>query len=192
MFGLVLVVAIPIMENPILLFSGHPLAQVIGISTLIQSIMVLQPTRSDKQKVDGQRGHALFHIFSFLSFVAGMTVIECHKFYNGLKHLHSAHAYIGVVTCGVLVIQYLFGVTMWAVPWLYGGVDNAKRLWKFHRWSGYLIVLLLLASVISATRTDYVRDVLKIKTVYMSIVAFLIICGIVPRISRKKLGLKKR
>lgn len=189
---LILLVVVSVFDHPILLVSGHPLSQIVGISAIVQSILVLQPTHLDKQKIQGQRWHAAIHVISFLSFVAGVTVIECNKMYNGLEHFHSAHAYIGVITCGVLVLQYLVGITMWAVPVLYGGVDNAKSVWKYHRWSGYLLLLLLLASVISATRTDYVKSVLEIKTHYVVLASAVILLGVFPRVSLKKLGLKRR
>lgn len=180
--GIVLLglVAIPIFEKPIALVSGHPLSQIIGFFAIIQSILVLQPTRLPKQKIDGQKWHALIHVISFLSFVAGITVIEYNKVHNGLEHFHSPHAYIGVIACAVLVLQYLVGITMWAVPALYGGVDNAKSVWKYHRWSGYLVFLLLLASVISATRTDYVRDVLDIDTAYVCMASIMLVLASLP------------
>lgn len=184
-------VGIGIAKHPIMLVTGHPISQAAGIFFLIQSILVLQPTRLAKQKTDGQRWHAIFHVFSFLSFVAGVTVIEYNKLSNGLAHFHSVHAYIGVITYGVLAFQYIFGLTMWAIPVLYGGEDNAKRMWKFHRWSGYLLLLLLLASVISATRTDYVLNVLKISTIGMSVLSATILIAVIPRISARKLGLKQ-
>lgn len=189
--ALACLVAIPIFEKPIALVSGHPLSQIIGVFTITQSILVLQPTRLPKQKIDGQKWHALIHVISFLSFVAGITVIEYNKVHNGLEHFHSPHAYIGVIACAVLVLQYLVGITMWAVPALYGGVDNAKSVWKYHRWGGYLVLLLLLASVISATRTDYVRDVLDIQIFGVSAVSTLLVFAIFARMSLKKLGLKR-
>ena len=171
--------------------SGHPISQIIGIFAVIQSILILQPTHLPKQKLQGQRYHAGLHVVSFLAFVSGIIVIEYNKFHNGLDHFHSAHAYIGVITSVVLVLQYLVGITMWAVPVLYGGVDNAKAVWKYHRWSGYLLLLLLLASVISATRTDYVQGVLEIRTLFTIIAGVVILMGVLPQISQKKLGLKK-
>jgi hypothetical protein len=32
-----------------------------------------------------------------------------------MAHFHSAHAYLGAMTVGLLVLQYLFGFTIWYV-----------------------------------------------------------------------------
>jgi hypothetical protein len=32
-----------------------------------------------------------------------------------MAHFHSAHAYLGAMTVGLLVVQYLFGFTIWYV-----------------------------------------------------------------------------
>jgi hypothetical protein len=60
-----------------------------------------------------------------------VAVIEANKHVNHLPHFHSAHAYLGVITFGLLVVQYLFGFTILLVPRVWGGVDKAKAKWKY-------------------------------------------------------------
>jgi cytochrome b-561 len=174
--------------NKLILFSGHPLAQSLGILLLTQSILVLQPTHTAEQKKVGQVVHASLNFAAFLILVAGVTIIEYNKFAGNNPHFHSVHGILGFATAIILLLQYFVGFTMWAVPVMYGGEENAKKIWKYHRWSGYTILLLLLATAISATQTDYNNNVLHIKLWATLVLSVLIIVGIFPRIQKQKLG----
>lgn len=78
---------------------------------------------------------------------------------------------------------------MYYVPKLYGSVDNAKSLYKWHRLSGYLVLTLLLATISAATQTDYNKNVLDIKLWAVLVSAALVLIGVLPRIKKQKLGL---
>lgn len=104
------------------------------------------------------------------------------------SHFHSVHGYMGVLTSVVLLVQYIFGFLMWGVPGVFGGVDNAKALWKYHRISGYLLFLLILATVISAVWTDFNVNVLNIRLWAVLVSIVLIVLGVYPRLHPRKLG----
>jgi hypothetical protein len=129
-------------------------------------------------------------LVSFLAFVTGVTIIEYNKISSGGVHFHSVHGYLGVITSIILGIQYIVGFTMWLVPALYGGEENAKSLYKYHRISGYFILALLMATVISATKTDFNVNVLGLQLWGAVILSILILAGVYPRIQRSKLGLR--
>lgn len=57
------------------------------------------------------------------------------------------HAYLGVVTYALLVVQALVGATAFFTPGLYGGVGKAKSLYKWHRMSGYLLLVVMFVTV---------------------------------------------
>lgn len=191
--AIILQFVIPIFMSKIILFSGHPLSQLTGLIFIVQSILILQPTNLPTQKSNGQWFHAWFHLVSLGAFISGTTIIEYNKIHNGLAHFHSVHAYIGVVTLAILAIQYTVGITMWAFPRLYtwNGEENAKKVWKYHRWSGYLVFVLLLASVTSAAQTDYVKSVLKVQIVPVGLACFFLLMAILAQVSGKKLGIKR-
>ncbi|RKK73877.1 hypothetical protein BFJ69_g8897 [Fusarium oxysporum] len=177
-----------VLSKPLILFSAHPLLQSLAVLTLAQSVLSLQPTHTAEQKRVGQRVHASLNLVAFLILVAGVTIIEYNKIANNGPHFHSVHGYLGVITSIVLLLQYGVGFTMWATPALYGGVDNAKAVWKYHRWSGYIIFVLLLTTVVSAVKTDYNHNVLKIKLWAVLLLAIVTLVGVVPRIQKQKLG----
>ncbi|KAF3075134.1 hypothetical protein TsFJ059_003283 [Trichoderma semiorbis] len=180
-----------VFTKPLILFSGHPLAQSFAVLVLVQSVLFLQPTHTSDQKRLGQRVHGLLNLLAFLSLVAGVTIIEYNKEKSHNAHFHSAHGYLGVITSIVLLLQYLVGFTMWATPKLYGGEDNAKAIWKYHRYSGYFVLLLLLATINSATQTDYNKNVLKVKLWATLSLSALVVIGIFPRIQKQKLGFSR-
>ncbi len=178
------------------LFSPHPLLQSLGVFLAIQAILVMQPTASPVDKVRGARVHAALQLLSFLVLGAGVALIEANKIRSHGAHFHSAHGYLGVLTSVVLLGQYLFGLLVWAAPAaVFGrgpdGVARAKALWKHHRWTGYVAALpLLLATVATATATDYNVNVLGIRTWAVLVAAGLVVVGVYPRVHTRKLGLR--
>ncbi|KAI9903223.1 hypothetical protein N3K66_002575 [Trichothecium roseum] len=186
----VILIWVSVFTKPLILFSGHPLAQSLAILTLVQSILMLQPTHTAEQKRVGQRIHAALNLLAFLFLFAGVFIIEYNKVANNGQHFHSIHGYLGVITSIILLLQYFVGFTMWATPGLYGGVDNAKAIWKYHRVSGYVILILLLVTASTAMTTDYNINVLKVKLWATILLSILILVGILPRIQKQKLGFK--
>ncbi|KAJ9141949.1 Cytochrome b561 domain-containing protein 1 [Pleurostoma richardsiae] len=193
--GILLLVALvwsSVFLHPLLpLFSPHPLLQSVGVLFLTEAILVLQPTWTPAEKVVGQRAHTALNLLSFLILATGVAIIEANKIVNNGEHFHSVHGYLGVATAAVLAAQYAFGFLMWGVPGVFGGLDRAKALWKYHRATGYLVYLLLLATVLSATQTPYNWNVLGIKAWAAAIAVVLIIAGVYPRIHLRKFGLTR-
>ncbi|KFA81874.1 hypothetical protein S40288_01705 [Stachybotrys chartarum IBT 40288] len=187
---LFILVWVSVLTNPVILFSGHPLAQSFAILLLVQSILTLQPTHTAEQKRAGQWIHASLNLVALATLIAGVTIIEYNKVASHGVHFHSVHGYLGVITSIVLLLQYFVGFTMWAAPSLYGGVDKAKSIWKYHRYSGYVVLVLLLATVTSATQTPYIENVLKIKLWATLVLSVFILIGVFPRIQKQKLGFK--
>lgn len=57
------------------------------------------------------------------------------------------HAYLGVVTYSLLVLQALVGATAFYTPSLFGGSAKAKSLYKYHRMSGYVLLVVMFVTV---------------------------------------------
>ena len=77
------------------------------------------------------------------------------------------------------------------IPGVFGGVDKAKATWKYHRYGGYLLLVLVLATVVSAMDTDYNKGVLDIKMWAVGVSVGLIVVGVFPRIQLYKLGIHR-
>ncbi|KAL2265434.1 hypothetical protein VTJ83DRAFT_6534 [Remersonia thermophila] len=185
-------VLVAVLTHPALpLVTPHPLLQTLGVVAVVQAVLVLQPTFTPEAKAAGQTAHAALQALAVALLVAGAAVIEANKRAHGLPHFHSAHAYLGVATLALLALQGAFGLTIWAVPRVWGGVDQAKALWKYHRWVGYAVLISLLATVTTAAKTDYVKKVLEVKFWPVLLGVALIVAGVFPRIHPRKLGIQR-
>lgn len=109
----------------------------------------------------------------------------------GHEHFESPHARLGLAFYILVYIQSLVGFTQYYVPQLYGGVDNAKSIYKYHRVVGYVIAILGLATICAASWTTYSLNVAHIQHWTVITASVLVLVGIVPRIRLSKFGVKK-
>ena len=153
----------------------------------VQGILIVQPTHTAKQKKQGTYTHAALNDVAFLSAIAGLVVIEYNK--EPDAHWESPHGILGLTTYIMISIQLIVGITQYFTPNLYGGVDNAKALYKYHRAWGYLTLLVMLATICAATQTTYNKNVAGIQLWAVVVASVLIVVGLAPRIRLSKLGL---
>ena len=153
---------------------------------------MLQPTHTAEQKRAGTLSHFLFHVFGTSALTAGLIVIEMNKAGPGHEHFTSPHAILGLTFYILLYIQSLVGFTQYYAPGLYGSVENAKSLYKYHRVAGYVIATLGLATICAASWTTYSLNVLHIQHWAVIVSSILVLVGVVPRIRVSKFGLKKQ
>ena len=125
-----------------------------------------------------------------LALVSGLIIIEYNKGTGG-GHWESPHGIMGLVTYILIVVQALVGFTQYYAPALYGGEENAKAVYKYHRMSGYVVLTLGLATVCAATQTTYNKMALGIRLWVVLVASVLVLAGILPRIKLQKLGLKR-
>jgi len=178
--------------NDLILFSAHPLLNSAGILFVVESILVLQPTHTAQQKRSGTIFHAIANNFALDLLVAGLIVIEYNKISHNATHFVSVHGILGFITYILLFIQVLVGFTQYFVPQLYGGVDKAKAIYKWHRISGYVVLTLMIATVAAATQTDYNKNVLDIKLWAVLLAGILLLAGVYARIKKGKLGIQPK
>jgi len=190
--GLILLTALvwaSVFLAPLSLFSAHPLLNSSGILLASEAVIILQPTHTATQKRQGTIAHLILNVLGLNSLIAGLVIIEYNKFSHGAAHFTSVHGKLGLITYILLAIQSFVGFTQYFVPKLYGGVNNAKALYKYHRASGYVILVVMLATASAASVTDTGRDMLHLKLWSFLVCAALILVGILPRIKKQKLGL---
>ncbi|KAG8987474.1 hypothetical protein FRB93_004501 [Tulasnella sp. JGI-2019a] len=80
------------------------------------------------------------------------------KYNHGAPHFTSWHGRFGLLTLILLTIQVLIGGgSVWFGGRVFGGEDRAKAIYKYHRISGYVIVVLLLVTIhLSGGYADWV------------------------------------
>lgn len=115
-------------------------------------------------------------------------MIQIHKFTAGIAHFKSPHSILGLITYIFLILQALFGVTQFFAPGIFGGEEKAKKVYKYHRWSGYVVFTLGLATVCAATQTTYNKDVLHIQLWAVIVASVITLGGLLPRIKKQKMG----
>jgi len=155
-------------------------------------VLVLQPTHTPEQKKTGTYVHAGLNGVAFAAAVAGLVVIEINKFAHKGVHFESPHAILGLITYILVVLQALVGFTQYFLPGLYGGVENAKSVYKYHRISGYVILVLFFATVCAATQTPYNENVLQMQLWAVVVASVITLAGILPRVKMQKLGFKSQ
>jgi hypothetical protein len=179
-----------IFSHKLIFFSAHPLLNSAGLLLLTQGALVLQPTHTPEQKRIGTLYHLGFNSVGTSALTAGLIVIELNKAGHPGSHFKSVHAILGIITYVFLFLQALVGFTQYFAPQLYGSVENAKSVYKYHRASGYVIMTMALATVCAATQTDYSKGFLGIQLWATIVASVLVLTGVLPRVKLQKLGLK--
>jgi hypothetical protein len=160
-----------------------------GLLIITQAALVLQPTHTPEQKRAGTLAHAGSHLFGLSALLSGLIIIELNKRGPGHEHFESPHAILGLVFYLSLLLQALIGFTQYFTPGVYGGVENAKKVYKYHRMLGYAIATLGLATVCAATWTTYSLKVLHIQHWAVIVASVLVLAGVLPRVRLSKFGL---
>ncbi|KAF5014231.1 hypothetical protein F66182_14856 [Fusarium sp. NRRL 66182] len=151
----------------------------------VQSILVLQPTSTPRQKLVGTYIHSALLTLSLAGFISAFVVIEINK--DPEHRLTSIHGVLGFVTYILIIIQALVGVAQfWLPKWIFGSVENGKKIYKYHRISGYVLLVLEFAAVAAATQTTYNVSVLNIALWTVLVTSVLILLGIGARFKLSK------
>jgi hypothetical protein len=154
----------------------------------VQAALILQPTATPEQKRAGTRIHYVLQLLSLALFVSAFVIIEVNK--GSHPHFVSPHGILGLTTYIAIVLQALVGVIQYFLPaTVLGSIEAGKRLYKYHRWSGYVLLLLEMATVVAATQTTFNVNVIHIPLWGVLVAAVLILAGVGARIKKHKLGL---
>ncbi|KAJ5390215.1 uncharacterized protein N7496_001283 [Penicillium cataractarum] len=178
-----------VLALPFALFTGHPLLASTALLLQVQAALILQPTATPDQKLLGTRIHYTIQLISILCFLTAFIVIELNK--GDHPHFVSPHGIFGLITIILVVLQASVGVIQFFFPVaVLGSVDAGKRVYKYHRWAGYVLLLLEVSTVLAATKTPYNLNAIHIPTWGVLIAVILILLGVGARIKKGKLGLK--
>lgn len=81
------------------------------------------------------------------------------------------------------------GITQFYFPMVYGSVDRAKSVYKYHRMSGYVVLVLSFCTVAAATQTGFNKMTLHIQLWAVIVASVIVLVGLLPRIRKGKFGL---
>jgi len=177
-----------IFEHDFIFFSYHPLLNSAATLLLVQGVLVLQPTAAQKDKVNGAYVHFILNTLGVAGLIAGLVIIEKNKASHPETRFQSIHGKMGLVAYILILIQWLVGFAQFYTPQVFGGVDNAKALYKYHRAAGYILQVYILAVIAAATQTPFNQNVLHIKLWAVIVAAILVLMGVIPRIKKHKFG----
>lgn len=128
------------------------------------------------------------NLIAFGLLIAGLVVIEMNKASHPETRFQSTHGKVGLVVYILIVIQFFAGAAAFYTPNLFGSVDNAKSLYKYHRMSGYVIITLSAVTICLATQTTFNKNMLHIRLWATVVASVLLVAGLIPRIKKRKLG----
>jgi len=101
-----------------------------------------------KIKVVGLQCHQIAMLAGLTSILLGTTAMLTYKGSHGAPHFTSWHGTFGLITVSWLVLQSALGAgSVWFDGAAFGGGHKAKLVWKYHRLSGYILLLCLLVTV---------------------------------------------
>ncbi|OGE53178.1 hypothetical protein PENARI_c008G02076 [Penicillium arizonense] len=175
-----------VLTEPLSFFTPHPLLNSSALLLQVQAALILQPTATPQQKLTGTRIHYAIQLLSVVLFVSAFVIIEINK--GSHPHFVSAHGILGLITYISIVLQALVGLAQFLFPTIiFGSVEAGKRIYKYHRWSGYVLLLLEMTTVVAATQTTYNKAALHIPLWGVLVSAVLILSGVSARIARTPL-----
>ncbi|KKZ67768.1 hypothetical protein GX50_00122 [[Emmonsia] crescens] len=177
-----------VFSHDLIFFSPHPLLNSTAILLTAQAILILQPTHTPSQKRRGALTHFGLLAIANLCFISALIIIEINKAPNPEYRFHSVHGIMGLITYIFIFLQALVGAAQYFFPvFAFGSVDNGKKIYKYHRFSGYVVFVLELATVAAATQTDYNKTTLHIRLWAVLVAAVLVLGGVAARIKKQKM-----
>ena len=145
------------------------------ISQLLLDSLLYFTTRSYQTSLTLNRKLRIIHICPLINY-----------------YYYSLHGKLGLFVFVYLFIQLLFGITIALTPTLYGSIDKAKSLWKYHRILGYVLLLLVWFTSQLGVRADYMyNNLYDTKLIYLHWLSLIfVVTGLVYRTRTRKWGVR--
>jgi len=173
-------------------FAVHPPAEALAVLALFIGALQLQPTARPKSRKRGLARHQLIVLgLGAPAILISSGFMVRNKVDHGAPHFTSWHGKFGLISLLWICVDVLVGgSTVWFDGRAFGDQEKAQRFRKWHRLSGYLLLLFLLLTIHLAggyanwvvTHTSRAARIL----VY-TILPILALGGLFMRIRRDKL-----
>jgi hypothetical protein len=137
----------------------------------------------------GTRVHFALNLLGVVALISGLIIVEMSKASHPETRFTHFHGVMGLITYILVFLQALIGFSQFYVPnQVFGSVEKGKAIYKYHRMSGYFILVMALATICAATQTTFNADVLHIKLWAVIVAGILVLVGVIPRIKKNKMG----
>jgi hypothetical protein len=154
----------------------------------VQGTLIVQPTATPQQKLKGARLHYPLQLVSVVLFISAFVSIEIMK--GDYPRFTSLHGILGLMTYITISLQAMVGSMQYFWPiTFFGTVDAGKRIYKYHRWAGYFLLMLEMATITAAVQTTYNMMEIEISFWGVLTAAVFILLGVGAGIKKHKLGL---
>ncbi|CAG8829987.1 40633_t:CDS:2 [Gigaspora margarita] len=169
-----------------ILFIWHPTLMALTIFMATFGTLILQTTAKQEERNVGLNWHKLFQSVAFIAVIAGFTIIVTFKNQYKKDHFTSAHGKAGVFTFSYLLVQAIFGSILVNFPGVVGGLSKAVRMYKYHRFSGYFLLVLLYITALGGTQADWTRG--QFDHIWVWLLAIVLVgVGVATRAKSSKL-----
>jgi len=129
-------------------FAFHPTLNSLAVLCFVFGILTLQPTSQPQTKAAGLKRHQVVQLIGLSSIILGTSAMLNYKASHGAPHFTTWHGTFGLITIAWLIVQGAVGAgSVWFNGAAFGGTQKAKLLWKYHRLSGYILLISLLTTV---------------------------------------------
>lgn len=173
-------------------FVFHPLFQTFGLTVLVMAVLTLQPATAGTCKLRSfERHRQLIGYLALPAFSLGSSAMFYNKHLHGALHFTTWHSTAGLSVGVLLVIQSLVGLGF-TIPSKEKPL-LPKTLFKYHRLSGYFLLLPLLALTVALggghSTWATTQASLTIRILFVDFPALLIVLSLWARLRKHKLGL---
>ncbi|KAI8089723.1 eukaryotic cytochrome b561-domain-containing protein [Halteromyces radiatus] len=126
---------------------------ILFIITMTEGIVTLQLTQTKQEKRQGLGRHAILQLSAFFSAIIGFSAIFYNKVLLNKDHFISGHGKLGILVLSYLLLQVIFGIFCASTP--HRLALPIKKLWKYHRITGYIFFILVWVTAVFGIQTDY-------------------------------------
>ncbi|WWC71712.1 uncharacterized protein I206_105670 [Kwoniella pini CBS 10737] len=131
-------------------FAVHPPMQSLAITAILLGITPLQPPSTNSSiKQNRFKSHQSIMLGLALPILTiGSLAMVYNKYIHGSSHFTTWHGKLGLISIIWIITQAFIGASsVWFNGKLFGGKENAKKVYKYHRLSGYLLITLMLFTI---------------------------------------------
>ncbi|KAI9637237.1 uncharacterized protein MKK02DRAFT_24354 [Dioszegia hungarica] len=131
-------------------FAPHPLLQSLAITAFLLAIFPLQPPTPSSSAVRTSRfqlHQRWMYALALPALAVGTAAMWWNKHVHGAPHFTTWHSWFGAATVIWVLLQAALGSAASHFGGkLLGGPARAKKVYKYHRLSGYLLVAMLVGT----------------------------------------------